>query len=303
MKTTELSGKAVQLHGRKQDLDFLSERFCFGDFCICRVNSASLDPQTNKAEEYDEYYLKSPSFDSKTDDREINSEAVDIVALINGEAQLEVAIYTIVAGRPPKGLPDFLPVQASANTVSEFKNGARSSVNILASAITGRLIPSDFRKLCEAQGLKVPEDLKKRDDVKALELVAKQEKVIETHFPLLELVTSDENVREALTYYGYQHSWSNLYRAWDVIKKDTGYRSNKGWKNSSFRVSLKGTPIKGNENRFSQTANYHRHGGPGREKKLPDSPMVLDDAELFMQVLMLYWLNWKCDNPKIQHGA
>jgi hypothetical protein len=73
MKTTELSGKAVQLHGRKQDLDFLSERFCFGDFCICRVNSASLDPQTNKAEEYDEYYLKSPSFDSKTDDREINS--------------------------------------------------------------------------------------------------------------------------------------------------------------------------------------------------------------------------------------
>jgi hypothetical protein len=31
--------------------------------------------------------------------------------------------------------------------------------------------------------------------------------------------------------------------------------------------------------------------------------MVLDDAELFMQVLMLYWLNWKRDNPKIQHGA
>jgi hypothetical protein len=300
MKTTELNGKAVQLHGRKQDLKSLSEHFCFRDFCIYGVSSASLNAQTNKEEEYDEYYLKSPSFDSKTDDREINSEAVDIVALINGEAQLEVAIYTIVGGRPPKGLPDFLPVQASANTVSEFKNGARAGVNILASAITGRLIPSDFRKLCEAQGLEVPEDLKKRDDVKALELVAKQEKVIESHFPLLELVKSDENVREALSYYGYQHSWSNLFRAWEVIKKDMGYRSSKGWKNSSFGASLRGTRINGNENRFSQTANYHRHGGPGREKELPNAPMLLDEAELFMQVLMLYWLNWKRDNPKIQ---
>lgn len=51
---------------------------------------------SNKEEGYDEYYLKSLSFDATTDDGEISSEAIDIVALINGETQLEVAIVLVV---------------------------------------------------------------------------------------------------------------------------------------------------------------------------------------------------------------
>lgn len=298
MSNTELKGKAVQLQGRKQDLKFLSEQFCFGDFCIYRVSSVRLNPQTNKEEEYDDYYLKSPSFDSMTDDWEIYNEAIDIVSLIDGEAQLQVAIFTFVE-REPQGLPDFLPVQVNT-TVAEFKEGAPPNINALTPTARTGLIPSDYRKILTALGLEVPEDVKKRDDVRALELVDKQKNVIESHFPVLELVKIDENVREALTYYGYQHSWSNLYRAWDVIKKDARYRSSVGWRDSSFREYVKGTCIKGNENRFSQTANYHRHGGPGREKELPDEPMDLDKAELFMQVLMLYWLNWKRDNLATQ---
>lgn len=263
MSNTELKGKAVRLQGRKQDLKFLSEQFCFGDFCIYRVSSVRLNPQTNKEEEYDDYYLKSPSFDSKADNWEIYSEAIDIVSLINGEAQLEVAIYTFVQGKPPKGLPDFLPVRLDS-TVTEFKEGTQANENILPPTARLKLIPSDYRKFVEALGVEAPEGLKKRDDVKDLELVDKQEKVIESHFPLLELVKSDENVGEALTYYGYEHSWSNLYRTWEVIKKEMGYRSgSKGWERSGFRRSIKGTCIEGNENRFSQTANYNRHGGVG----------------------------------------
>jgi hypothetical protein len=233
-----------------------------------------------------------------TDDWEIYNEAIEIVSLINGEAQLQVAIFTLV-GREPLGVPDFLPVQADT-TVIEFKEGTPCNVSALPPTAKMRLIPSDYRKILAGLGLEVPEDVKERDDVRDLELVDKQKNVIENHFPVLELVKIDENVSEALTYYGYQHSWSNLYRTWEVIKKDARYRSSGGWRDSSFREYVKGAYIKGNENRFSQTANYHRHGGPGREKELPDEPMDLAEAELFVQVLMLYWLNWKRDNLEIQ---
>jgi len=298
VNTGALNGKAVQLSGREEDLQHLARQFCFDDFCIHHFRSARGDPATNHEEEHDEYYLKSRSFDSKANDREISSEAVDILALINGEAQLEIGIFTVVNGKSQGG-PDFQPVQAE-NSVTEFRDGKRIGSNVFVPTAQGRLIPSDYRKCLEGLGVEIPEDVKKdlekRDDTKSLELVDQQEKVIKSRFPLLELVNRDENVREALTYYGYQHSWGNLFRTWEVIKKDMGYRSSKGWKSPDFTASIQGTIIKGNENRFSQTANYHRHGGPGREEKLPDRPMDLDEAELLMRVLMLYWLNWKHDN-------
>lgn len=301
MNTGALNGKAVQLRGREEDLQHLARQFCFEDFCIHSVKSVRVDPATNREEEYEEYYLKSRSFDSKANDGEIYSEAVDILALINGETQLEVGIFTIVNGKPQGG-PDFQLVQAE-NTVTEFRDGKIIALNVFVPTAKGRLIPSDYRKFLDGMGVEIPEDVKKdlekRDDTKSLELVDKQEKVIKSRFPLLELVNRDEHVREALTYYGYQHSWGNFFRTWEVIKKDMGYRSSKGWKNSDFAGSIAGTIVKGNENRFSQTANYHRHGGPGREKELPDKPMDLDEAELFLRVLMLYWLNWKQDNSMV----
>jgi len=263
MKTGALNGKAVQHRGREEDLQHLARQFCFDDLCVHRVRSIRVGPTTNQEEEYDQYYLKSSELDLKVTDREINSEAVDILALVNGEAQLEVGIYAIVNGKPQGG-PDFQPVQAD-NSVTEFKDGKITITVVLVSTAKARLIPSDFRKMLEAQNVEVPEDVKKdlekRDDTRSLELVDKQEKMIESRFPILELAKMDKNVREALTYYGYQHSWDNLYGTWDVVKKDVGYRSSKGWKRPGFSRYLKGSLIDGNEKRFSQTANYYHHGG------------------------------------------
>src|SRR5271157_486339 len=111
VNTGALNGKAVQLSGREEDLQHLARQFCFDDFCIHHFRSVRVDPATNHEEEYDEYYLKSRSFDSKANNQEISSEAVDILALINGEAQLEVGIFTVVNGKSQGG-PDFQPVQA-----------------------------------------------------------------------------------------------------------------------------------------------------------------------------------------------
>jgi hypothetical protein len=47
---------------------------------------------------------------------------------------------------------------------------------------------------------------------------------------------------------------------------------------------------KKNEDRFSRTANYHRHGGPGRKEILSERPMDLNEAEHFIRTLMLYWV-------------
>ncbi|MGA7076573.1 MAG: hypothetical protein WBZ42_08545 [Halobacteriota archaeon] len=296
MPAAELDGKAVPLIGGAQDLRYLSEHFRFGDFGIYRVESNRRNPTTNEDEEYDEYYLKSSSFDLKEDDWEIYGDAVDILELVNGEAQLETRLFNIVNGKV-RGGPELEPIQASRG-VDEFKAGRKTNVGVLGGAVTATLLPSDFRKMLKAQGLEIPEDIKQLDDAGPMEAVIKQEKMIETRFPLLELAESDPNVREALVYFGYRHSWASLYRVWDVIKKDTKYHSQR-FNNPDFRELVKGTAIDGNESRFARTADYHRHGGPGREKILPKIPMNLDEAERFVRILMLYWVSWKYDSSSI----
>jgi hypothetical protein len=296
MPTAELDGKAVPLIGEAQDLRYLSAHFRFGDFGIYRIVSTRRNPITNKDEEYDEYYLKSSSFDSKEDNWEIYGDAVDILELVNGEAQLETRLFDIVNGKA-RGGPELEPIQASRG-VDEFKDGRKTNVGVLGGTVTATLLPSDFRKMLKAQGLAIPEDIKQLDDAGPMEAVIKQDKVIATRFPLLELAESDPNVREALVYFGYQHSWASLYRVWDVIKTDTKYHSQR-FNNPDFRKLVKGTTIDRNKSRFAQTANYHRHGGPGREKTLPKKPMNLDEAERFIRILMLYWVNWKFDSPNL----
>jgi len=77
MKHTELNGKAVLLTGRKEDLEYLSSKFCFDDFGIYHycAKFPRINPETNEEEQRcsvckrEEYYLKSSSFDSKTNDR------------------------------------------------------------------------------------------------------------------------------------------------------------------------------------------------------------------------------------------
>jgi len=283
MKHAELNGKAVPLIGNEKDLQYLSEQFCFDDFGIYRVKSSRVNPETNK-EEYD-YYLKSSSFDSKTDNREIINDAVDILDLINGEAQLEVKLFISVKGKIQGG-PSLELVQVDSR-VDEFKEGIKISHTLVVSPAPSRLIPSDLRKFLESQRKEVPRYLQKLDDTKSIEVVTKQLKVMETRFPLLKLVESDENVREALAFFGHQHSWANLYRAWDDIKKDKDFNT------QDFSDFVEGTIITStNKKRFSQTADYHRHGRAAK-KKLPEKPMDLEEAEHFIRVLMLYWVSWK----------
>ena len=192
------------------------------------------------------------------------------------------------------GGPELELVLASRG-VDEFKDGKKIKTGALASTANAFLMPSDFRKILESQKLEVPEDVKQLDDTSSIEAISKQEKVIETRFPLLELTKKDPNVREALVYFGYQHSWASLYRSWDVIKKEVGYH-NKHFDNPDFRELIDGSLIRGKEERFKRTANYYRHGGPGREEQRPSEPMDLKEAEFFMRILMLYWVNWKYNN-------
>jgi len=293
MTAIKLDGKAVPLIGEAQDLLYLSEHFCLSDFGIYGVKSTRRNSTTNEEEEYDEYYLKSSSFRSKKDDWEIYDDAVDILEMINGEAQLETRLVHTVNGKR-RGGPELDIVQASSCVV-EFKEGRTISINVLVPPPNARLIPSEFRKILESQGLEVPEDIKRLDDRSSIEAIDKQEKVIKTRFPLLELTEKDSNVREALVYFGYRHSWASLYRVWDVIKKEVGYHD-KHFDRADFRKLITGSLIDGKEDRFARTANYHRHGGPGREKQLPENPMKLDEAERFIRILMLYWVNWKYNN-------
>ncbi len=177
------------------------------------------------------------------------------------------------------------------------KRGRRSVPGVLAPTANARLIPSEFRKVLESQKLEVPEEIKQFSDTSSLEAINKQEKVIETRFPLLELTEKDPKVKEALGYFGHPHSWANLYRVWDVIKKDTDYYSQR-FNNPDFSKLIKGSLIDGKASRFARTANYNRHGGPGREKELPENPMKIKEAEYFIRILMLYWVNWKYNNSE-----
>ncbi len=125
MTAIKLEGKAVPLIGRAEDLLYLSEHFRFTDFGIHRITSTRPNSTTNEEEEYDEYYLKSSSFDSKNDDWEVYSDAVDILELVNGEAQLETRLVLAVYGKV-RGGPE-LEGALAGHGVDEFKEGKKIS--------------------------------------------------------------------------------------------------------------------------------------------------------------------------------
>ncbi len=77
------------------------------------------------------------------------------------------------------------------------------------------------------------------------------------------------------------HDWYNLYKIWEIIKKDkhpSGIVGKGGFSNSEMR-------------RFTQTANYYRHARLTAER--PKGPMTWLEGKAFIQTALKKWLAWK----------
>lgn len=181
MKDAKLNGKVVRLEGRNPDLQYLSERLDSNDFAIIRYG--------------DHYFLKISSLDSKTQAQENSREqdvreaaklldsALKLVRLINGEAQLERKLFGSINGEIQFEDQVILPIQA-ARDVHEFREG--EPVHGVA-MLEARLTASQVYKLGQLSG-------KLSETTPTAAILAKQRKLISTHFPL-ELAKSDEKVR------------------------------------------------------------------------------------------------------------
>jgi len=126
---------------------------------------------------------------------EIVSEAIDLIDLINGEAQLEKRLFNWVNGQIL--LPLSLEIIQTDSYVAKFEAGRKIAMNHLVEGTELHMTAPDRRKFLEAQGTKISKDeQKKLEASKGVECAAKQEKVIETRFPLLELAESDDHVEK-----------------------------------------------------------------------------------------------------------
>jgi len=255
----KLNGIAVRLYGRYSDLQYLSERFSSPDFAIAKYGETyymTIEEITPKTETHD---LDIPS---NNEALELINHATRLVSFINGEAQLERALFGSVDEGMQYEDPVILPIQVTSD-VTKFVDGRPISG---VSRINVELSASQSYRLFGTIPATVPSKA----------VIIKQRKLIETHFPL-KLANHDEKVEEALTCFGYPHDWNNLYKVWDVISPDFGKLQNDDLINTV------------NDDRFKKTANHHRHGGD-QKAHLPQIPMSLGEASRYIKVLMILWL-------------
>jgi hypothetical protein len=88
----------------------------------------------------------------------------------------------------------------------------------------------------------------------------------------------------------FEHSWSNLYKVYDIVKKEPSRIKIEQWTNKQISV-------------FTHTANSQtaigddaRHGG--EDKHPPKETMSLSEAQALIRNLVKQWLQWKCEQQK-----
>ena len=74
--------------------------------------------------------------------------------------------------------------------------------------------------------------------------------------------------------------WTDLYKIYELIQEDI--KSN---------ICKTGWTTDNEESRFTQTANYYRHGKS--KFTLPDNPMTLEQADSFISYIIQKWLDGK----------
>lgn len=102
----------------------------------------------------------------------------------------------------------------------------------------------------------------------------------------LEVAADVEPVAQALTLFGYEHTWGNLYKVYEIIRADVGKEALERW-SSRRRLGV-----------FTQTSNSWeaagdsaRHG-PG-EVPAPAIPMSLAEAVNLIRGCLEHWLREK----------
>lgn len=106
----------------------------------------------------------------------------------------------------------------------------------------------------------------------------------------------DAAVTKAFRLYGKTpHTWTDLYRLFEVIKDDAG---------GEKRIVAQGLTTSRAIRRFRHTANSVTAAGDearhGTEKKKPPAhPMTLGEGKSFMETLLKKWLRWKLQGGMI----
>ncbi len=97
---------------------------------------------------------------------------------------------------------------------------------------------------------------------------------------------SNPAVAEAFLYLDHpQVGWPDLYKAYEVIRHDSG---------GQLGLLKFGWATKPELSRFTQTANHYRHA-KNSEYSLPAKPMTISLARKFVRELLSNWLATKYD--------
>jgi hypothetical protein len=205
-----------------------------------------------------DYVLTSPRFDELTDAAEVRRIAEEVLSFINALGRLKWS--------------EFQPVRLS-DVEYEGPNGERSIFVALAGKASGR---SKFTATVRrADGTVVPE-------------VAPGE-----FNDWIAVASSDHLVERALTFLdGHTVTWSDLYRALEVVKADAGGNiSRMGWASSTALDHFKHTA-----NSYSVLGVLARHGrdrgGP------PADPMSFGEARQLVFRTVRAWIDSKAGSGR-----
>ena len=216
---------------------------------LLRLNSLS---DLSIEEENGRFYLRAAEFNSYSDAHDVLNRGIEILSVINGIAQIEIANWENVK---------------VIGVARDEANDTRTQF-VFPLSFRGRSRMSVNATVVKADG--------------SIDISTQS-----TFESFLQIARREASIEKALRIYGSrEHSWSNLYIIYEIIESSAGGKSvivNNGWISNSQIEKFKRTA-----NSVTVAGDNARHGKENTDP--PSQPMLLSEADSLMESLLREWL-------------
>ncbi len=224
-----------------------------GDQSFDDLVSQFRSPDLYVTKNRDGFELRSSDFDDIDDSNDVRDHGVELIKRMNGVAKLFFGHYISV---------EF------GGSVTKYQEDGTCGIYIYP-------LPAIFHLRASAAALTWSKD----DPDAPPPLTVSNSRVA--------IAKQDERVGRALRLFGYEHTWDNLYKIYEVIEEDVGSKE--------IRANW---PAGDRLNAFTSTANNPRavgdaarHGHHRHEP--PKNPLSLHEAQRLIRGWLRHWLEMK----------
>jgi len=223
------------------------------EFDLQELSKSSNSPELCVIKEEDQYYLKSTNFNQINNADEVRNKAEEILSLVNGASRL------ILETRRPLTPGVVLKIN---------DDGSREGFVSIVESVTMRDIVSIIKISADS----TVQEVRRADTIP----------------DWIRLAQKDESVAKVLRLINeFGYNWVNLCRILEIVMKDVGDISKKGWVSNKRLIDR----ITGTADNPMISGDSARHG-IARHEPLPD-PITFSEAKALIETILHNWLRSK----------